>query len=297
MTDRIGQKPGLAAWDRFERFALFSSVLIWAGAIVFGIGLVIALNNHRVEQVAYANAAADMAPETEADADAPAPTAQLYPAGWSTATPTPVQVPTGTPGPAPTRGVRANTRPSTRSSLPVTQKAPLQPTPTPLPTLYPPDRLVIPTIKLDSAVVPIGWTMVEQDGQTSRVWTVADDVVGWHKTSALPSSLGNVVLNGHHNIKGEVFRYLVDLEVGDRVIVYARERVFYYAVTEKHILKEKGEPIEVRQQNASWMGPTGDERVTMITCWPYTNNTHRLIVVAKPIASLALEELERLQEP
>ena len=72
---------------------------------------------------------------------------------------------------------------------------------------------------------------------------------------------------------------------------------YTYAVAEKHILKEKGEPIEVRQQNAVWMDSTKDERVTMITCWPYTNNTHRLIVVAKPVSPPKLEGLERSQQP
>jgi LPXTG-site transpeptidase (sortase) family protein len=28
---------------------------------------------------------------------------------------------------------------------------------------------------------------------------------------------------------------------------------------------------------------TPDERVTLITCWPYTTYTHRLIVIGKPI--------------
>jgi sortase A len=56
-------------------------------------------------------------------------------------------------------------------------------------------------------------------------------------------------------------------------------------VEEKLILKEKGEPPEVREQNTAWIAPTEDERLTMVTCWPYTNNTHRLVIVAKPIPS------------
>jgi len=38
----------------------------------------------------------------------------------------------------------------------------------------------------------------------------------------------------------------------------------------------------VRQENARWIAPTDDERLTLVTCWPYTNNTHRVVVVAKP---------------
>jgi sortase A len=48
------------------------------------------------------------------------------------------------------------------------------------------------------------------------------------------------------------------------------------------ILKELGEPIEVRYQNARWILPSLDERLTLVTCWPKTGNTHRLIIVAFP---------------
>lgn len=32
------------------------------------------------------------------------------------------------------------------------------------------------------------------------------------------------------------------------------------------------------------LGPTYDERITLITCWPYVSNTHRAVVVAEPDA-------------
>ncbi|RLC65984.1 MAG: sortase, partial [Chloroflexi bacterium] len=73
------------------------------------------------------------------------------------------------------------------------------------------------------------------------------------------------------------------VQAGDEVIVYVGDTAYRYQVTEKHILKEKDAPAEVRERNARWIAPTGDERVTLVTCWPYTNNTHRVIVVAKPI--------------
>jgi sortase A len=156
------------------------------------------------------------------------------------------------------------------------------PTPTPTPVSGPPDRIVISSIELDAPVVPIGWYVVEEGGQSYMIWEVADNAVSWHKTSAFPGHGGNVVLNGHHNIRGEVFRYLVDVAVGDRVRVYVGEEVYHYMVEQKMILKEKGEPLEVRWQNASWIQPTQSERLTMVTCWPYTSNTHRLVVTALP---------------
>jgi LPXTG-site transpeptidase (sortase) family protein len=151
-----------------------------------------------------------------------------------------------------------------------------------VPANAPPDRIVIPSINLNAPVVPIGWHVEEQNGQTVSVWDVPDSAAGWHKTSAYPGNAGNVVLNGHHNIRGEVFRYLIDLEPGARVLLYAGDTAYHYSVAEKRILKERGEPPEVRYQNAQWIAPTTDERLTLVTCWPYTSNTHRLIIVARP---------------
>jgi sortase A len=42
------------------------------------------------------------------------------------------------------------------------------------------------------------------------------------------------------------------------------------------------EPEAVRLENAKWIGPFNEERLTLITCWPFNSNTHRLIVIAKP---------------
>lgn len=153
----------------------------------------------------------------------------------------------------------------------------------PPPAGDPPTRLVIPTIGLDTPIVEVRWHLVEQSGRRSSEWDVADNVAGWHHGSALPGNPGNVVISGHHNIKGEVFRYLVNLEKGDAVYLYVEERAYPYAVVEKHILREKGMPDHVRSENARWIAKTTDERATLVTCWPYTDNTHRVIVVTKPL--------------
>jgi sortase A len=97
---------------------------------------------------------------------------------------------------------------------------------------------------------------------------------------------GNTVLDGHHNINGEVFRDLVTLKPGDTIQMWAGDRPRDYVVTLRKILPEKGQPLTVRLENAKWIQPTSDERVTLVTCWPYTNNTHRLIVVALPVETL-----------
>jgi sortase A len=161
-------------------------------------------------------------------------------------------------------------------------------TPSPTPTTDPasllPSRLVISAINLDTHVIQVGWETQEVNGQLVSSWIVPNEyAAGWHMTSALPGQPGNTVLNGHHNIYGEVFRDLEDLNPGDEIILYSGETPHYYTVTERHILKEKYEAAEIRQQNAQFIMPTDDERLTLVTCWPYTNNTHRLIIVARPV--------------
>jgi len=173
---------------------------------------------------------------------------------------------------------------STPEPVPSPTMGPTSPAPStrPPPATAPPDRIVAPAIGLDAPVVPVGWKTVEENGQEVTEWEVADYAAGWHKTSAYPGNVCNTVIAGHHNIRGEVFRYVVNLEPGDDVDLYVGQTVYRYVVTEKYILKEKGMPPEVRQENARWIAPTDDERLTLVTCWPYTNNTHRVVVVAKP---------------
>ncbi|GIK37151.1 MAG: hypothetical protein BroJett011_09840 [Chloroflexota bacterium] len=166
-----------------------------------------------------------------------------------------------------------------------TQPAPPPPAELPLPPTQDttPTRLVIESVGIDSNIIPVGWQVVEQNGRQYSIWEVADYAVGWHKTSAVLNQSGNTVMAGHNNINGEVFRDLVNVEIGDKVIAYAGDQKFEYEITFKTIVKEKGEPLEVRQRNAQWIAPTADERLTLVTCWPYTSNTHRVIVVAKPL--------------
>ncbi|MBE7550440.1 MAG: sortase [Anaerolineales bacterium] len=166
---------------------------------------------------------------------------------------------------------------------------PAPPPPAPAPNPVPaggngvPTRLVVESVGIDTKVIPVGWQVVEQNGHQFSIWQVADYAAGWHETTALLGQPGNTVMAGHHNVNGEVFRDLVNVEVGDKVTVYAGDQKFEYVVDLKTIVKEKGEPIEVRQRNAQWIASTTDERLTLVTCWPYTNNTHRVIVVAKPL--------------
>lgn len=149
-----------------------------------------------------------------------------------------------------------------------------------------PQRIVIPSIEVDAPVIDVSLAAIESAGQTYYQWQVPEAYeVGWHNTSAPLGQPGNTVLNGHHNIHGEVFGRLVDLEVGSEIVVYDKTESHRYLVADVQILPERDQPLEVRQENASWIQPTDDERITLVTCWPHTDNTHRLIVVAYPAES------------
>lgn len=182
------------------------------------------------------------------------------------------------------------------TSTAVPQVAPVFPTATQLPATatrpsvqaapvssQQPTHMTIDAVGIDSRVISVGWYPEYQDGQETLVWEVADYAVGWHQNSALPGQKGNMVLTAHSNISGEVFRPLHDINLGDVVTVYVGAQAYHYVVAFTTVVKEAGQPREVRRQNARWIAPTDDERLTLVTCWPYPSNTHRMIVVARPI--------------
>lgn len=147
-----------------------------------------------------------------------------------------------------------------------------------------PIRIVIPAINLDAPVGGISLEKIVDGDQTYYQWPVPNEfMAGWHDNSARLGTVGNTVLNGHHNIYGEVFRDLIDLAEGDEITLYDQDRSYTYQVTVIEILAERDQPLDVRMENAQWIAPTADERITLITCWPYTDNSHRLVVVAEPV--------------
>lgn len=146
-----------------------------------------------------------------------------------------------------------------------------------------PNRLVIPAIKADMPVVELGWsTKKDASGAIFSEWDVADFAAGWHKNSALPGAQGNIVLSGHNNIKGAVFRQLDQLKRGDDIQLISGKREFTYVVDEVIIVPEKYASDEQRRENVSYIQQTPDDRLTLVSCWPRNDNTHRIIVIARP---------------
>ncbi|MGI8690325.1 MAG: sortase [Thermomicrobiales bacterium] len=156
------------------------------------------------------------------------------------------------------------------------------PTPTPKPRMPKPTHLTIPAINVDSNVIEVGISAVEIDGQQAYIWDVAPYAVGHNFSSANPGEGENVVLSGHDDWQGEVFRDLWHLKKGDEVDLQAGDRQIKYHVDDILLLPEVGQPLEKRIQNAAFIGTTGDERLTLVTCYPYAVDSDRLVVIARP---------------
>ncbi len=196
------------------------------------------------------------------------------------------------PAELPVPGIDAANTPSPAAPAQATPLAPASESPTRPPVAVPPaegapDRLVIPAIDLDTPIVDVGWEVVERGDRRYTEWQTADNAAGRHINSARPGEQGNVVLSGHHNTKGEVFRRISEqaLAAGDMIYLYDAEgRRHAYQVTEvTEPLLEVGASEAQRLANAQYIQPTSDERVTLVTCWPYWTNTHRIVVVAQAV--------------
>jgi sortase A len=245
--------------------SLLSHLLIWTGVALLVVGVVLVYPYVRSRLVRV---------------PVPASTPPLPPPA---STPTVAFLPLIAP-PTATVPIPADA-PGSTAAVPRDATATAIPTPTPVPQR--PTRIVIPEIGVDAPVVVISLQPAEVDGQTQAVWPVpATYAAGWHDTSAPLGVPGNTVLNGHNTTNGEVFRDLYTLEIGEAITVYANDAPYAYEVSEILILPEAGQPLEVRLENARYILPTGDERLTLVTCHPYGSLRYRLIVIARPTEDL-----------
>ena len=139
-------------------------------------------------------------------------------------------------------------------------------------------------IDLNSPVIEMGWALKEDEqGNLFSDWVVPVFSAGWHINSKLPGHGGNTVLSGHHNIGTEVFRNLIYLKAGDHITIETGNIRYEYTVEEKYLVKEEGVSEEIRRANTRYIEPTTDERLTLVSCWPYESNSHRVIIIARPV--------------
>ncbi|MDP2976407.1 MAG: class D sortase, partial [Anaerolineales bacterium] len=120
----------------------------------------------------------------------------------------------------------------------------------PIPTRGPEQaiRIQIPAIQVDAPVV-------QGDG-----WDQLKKGVGQYIGSANPGQTGNIVLSGHNDVYGEVFKRLDELEPGNTIIIFSINRQYVYVISGSQIV----EPTQVEV-----MAPTSDPTLTLISCYPY----------------------------
>jgi hypothetical protein len=145
-----------------------------------------------------------------------------------------------------------------------------------------PTRLVIDAIGLDYRTVGVG---MNANGEL----VVPDHDVGWYTASAAPGQGDNVVFWAHvlrfANAPGipAPFARLKELPVGAHLTIYDDLGIAHaYAVTQQ---------IHATPDQVEYILPTGQERVTMVSCYgasvivdgSVVDMSHRLITIAEPV--------------
>lgn len=120
-------------------------------------------------------------------------------------------------------------------------------------------RIGIPAINVDAPVVQ------------GDDWEALKTGVGLNAASGAPGKPGNVILSGHNDIFGQVFRELDRLKVGDEIMLLSEKNAYTYLVTGTQIVQPS--QVEVMRQ-------TEDSTLTLISCYPYLIDNQRIVVSA-----------------
>jgi hypothetical protein len=158
-------------------------------------------------------------------------------------------------------------------------------TPLPLDQALAPTPITIPAVELDQPIVPMGWTIADVNGERTTKWVVPTDAVGWHVTSAGAGGAGRVVLSAHQAAGEAPFKPLALGEiVPDQEILLTDSEgiVFVYRVTEvSQPIPLTGATAEDEALAASYLTPSDEALLTLITGWPEFTTTHRVFAVAE----------------
>lgn len=121
--------------------------------------------------------------------------------------------------------------------------------------------LKIPAI---SATLPI----VEGTGETSLEFA-AGHIPG----TAMPGNIGNTAIAAHRSFKyGKLFNRLNEIDEGNEIIIETTNQLLTYKVNKKFL---------VLPEDVYVLAPSDTSILTLITCHPMKNPTHRLIVQAE----------------
>lgn len=124
-------------------------------------------------------------------------------------------------------------------------------------------RMIIPKLNLNQSIVQ------------GTDWEALKQGIGQLQNGIKPGDrIGNLVLNAHNDIYGELFRHLDQLEPGDRFQVQTMTQTFTYEITEWTVVGPND--VYVLQNQ-------GRPTATLISCYPYQVNDKRIVVFADRI--------------
>ncbi len=133
-------------------------------------------------------------------------------------------------------------------------------------------EIPVPTPGIEQAqyiripAISVSQVIVQGDG-----WEQLKKGVGQHIGSANPGEDGNLVLSAHNDIYGETFRRLDELRPGDEIYIRTSQREYTYVVDQVQIV----DPLRV-----DLMAQTPEAVVTLISCYPFQQDTQRIVVTA-----------------
>lgn len=136
-------------------------------------------------------------------------------------------------------------------------------------------RIRIPSAGIDAEVRSVG--LIFRDGALR--YDTPRFEAGQYIGSA-PLGVGNTVIAGHVSNRGAaaVFSALPGVQLGETVEVFRGEELFRYRITEVRLIDPGAVAV---------MAPTGDARVTLITCSTDAGNTQRIVVVGQFIGRVS----------
>jgi LPXTG-site transpeptidase (sortase) family protein len=179
-----------------------------------------------------------------------------------TPTPTEMLLPSGHNPPTPTDPSQTNL--DLTSTLEPTPDLLAQSTSTPTPSAEQAIWIRIPAITVDHPIIQ------------GDAWEDLKHGVGQHPGSANPGESANLVLSAHNDIYGQIFRHLDKLKLGDEITILTASKQYVYLVEEILILK----PDQI-----SVLEPGEDPILTLISCFPYMIDTHRIVVRASMVVN------------
>lgn len=157
-------------------------------------------------------------------------------------------------------------------------KVEFEPVPAPVDANF---GIVIPKIGVNSKVIP------NVDPNIPREFSLAlKKGVAHAAGSALPSDEeGIIFIFGHStdypwNVSryNAIFYQIKDLEIGDEINLFYQGKRYFYKVTEKRIVGAK---------DTSFLSNQSGKVLILQTCWPPGTTKERLLIFAKPIATLS----------